>query len=44
MKQLKDVFILAPLEADLVVQHLRAAEPRLDSACDVSLLAIGPDG
>ena len=44
MEQLKNVFILDPLEADLVVQHLRTAEPRLDSACDVSLLANGPDG
>ncbi len=27
MKQLKDVLILTPLEADLIVQHLRAAQP-----------------
>ncbi len=34
MKQLKDVLILTPLEADLIVQHLRAAEPWFDSACE----------
>jgi len=42
MKQLKDVLILTPLEADLIVQHLRAAEPGLTA--HVSLLAMGPDG
>ncbi len=40
MKQLKDVLIFAPLEADLIVQHLRAVEPWFDRACEPACCGI----
>lgn len=43
VKQLEDVLILTPLEADLIVQHLCAAQPWFDSMY-VSLLALDQIG